>query len=836
MMVRLSSLARRLRSGPDKEHEMSYNRIAIATLFVLILLWQGQAFLEPALLVMALYVALSAAIMAHLLVCPAPSPTRRFLALSLDTTCMSWQSYLGGEAVAAFFPIYLWITFGNGFRFGLEALRSATLVTAIGSGIVFLATPYWRTQSHLAIGLWISLIVLPSYAGTLIRRLSKARQEAEAASEAKTLFLANVSHELRTPLTAIIGMGRILQDTPLNTEQRDMSETVQSAARSLLALIDDLLKLSRIDAGRLQIDRVQFDLPQVLASIRQLLMVEAKSKELEVSVHVAADVPLVLVGGERQLREVLTNLVSNAVKFTEAGGVLIAVWVSMETEEGLRLRFEVADTGIGIAPAAKAHIFDTFTQADSTIAGRYGGTGLGLAISKRLATALGGSLQVESRLGHGSSFRLDVPFDAASDAPPLDVGGRDVFLLASDGVGKRHLLEQLARLAVSVTEIDPGAVSGQLEEAMQGWPGPGQLDVPPVLIVCVDGLGWAPRRVDDMLTQCRAIVGPHVVFYTEHEGSVAPCIRWTCASSIVGRASVRHLATALHIASKQEAALHMEPPLTAIRPLRILVAEDNRVNQKVLTQLLGRAGHAAVLVEDGEAALDTLEANLGQFDVVLMDVNMPRMDGLEATKHYRFMAIDLPHLPIIGLTADATGEMARRCLQAGMDACLTKPFDVLDLLATLQRLAAPGKPAKEGLPRPTPLTHRPPKAVRSTGAVLDEVLLQSLLTLGGNAFVDELVVEFKQEAGTLVNALRVAVQHDELEKTYAHVHTLHGISANVGAQALVELCKAWQNHSVAQLGVQAGEFTSRICGELARVEDAFRVRQLDHRRTPGPGR
>ena len=826
----ISSLARRLRACPDKEHEMSFNRLAISTLFVLVLLWRGQAALEPALLGMALYVVLSTAVLAHILMRPAASPRRRFLALSLDTACMSWQSYVGGEAVAAFFPIYLWITFGNGFRFGLQALRSAMLVTAIGSGIVFLATPFWRTQSHLAIGLWISLLVLPAYAGTLIQRLSKARQEAEAASEAKTLFLANVSHELRTPLTAIIGMGRVLQDTPLNTEQRDMAETVQGAARSLLALIDDLLKLSRIDAGQLHIDRVKFGLPQLLVSIRQLLLVEAKAKGFEISIHVAADVPLVLIGGERELREILTNLVSNAVKFTETGGVLIAVWLNRQSEDGLRLRFEVADTGIGIDPAAKDHIFDTFTQADSTIAGRYGGTGLGLAISKRLATALGGSLQVESRLGRGSSFRLDAPFEPVPDTLPVAAAGREVVLLAPEGVGKQHLLVQLARLAVPVVDVDPGISSDQLAAALRDRLR--QSRATAVVLVCVDGLGWPSGTVEALLTQCRAVAGPHVVFCSESTGAVEPYVRWTCASTIGRRASVQHLAAALQVASKQEVTYRPERLAAAARQLRILVAEDNRINQKVLTQLLERAGHTMVLVEDGEAALDTLLENPDHFDLALMDVNMPRMDGLEATKHYRVMTMDLPHLPIVALTADATEEMAHRCREAGMDACLTKPFEPMHLLATLDRLASPGRPGEEK-PRPALQAHRPPKADAEAGAVLDDVLLQSLMSLGGNAFVDELVTEFKQEAGTLLDALRAAVERNEFEKTYAHAHTLQGISANVGARVLEELCRTWQGLGDAQLRIQADELTRRINVELARVGEAFRARQLDRRRTPG---
>lgn len=829
----ISYLSRRLKARSDKEHEMSFNRLIIATAFIMIMLWQRHPEMQTALLVMTLYVAVSTALLAHILVFPGASPVRRFVALCVDTICMSWQSYLGGESVAAFFPVYLWIIFGNGFRFGISALLNAVILTTLGFGVVIVTTQYWREQSNIAFGLWISLLVLPAYAGTLIQRLSKARQQAEEANEAKTMFLANVSHELRTPLTAIIGMGQLLQDTSQTAEQQDMLTTVQTAARSLLWLIDDLLKLARLDVGRLTIDRVKFDLPQLLNAVRRLLLVQANAKGLSISIHITPDVPLELVGGERQLREVLVNLVDNAIKFTDAGGVLVAVQLTERPEGGSWLLYEVVDTGVGIATGAKTHIFDTFTQADSTISARFGGTGLGLAISRRLASLLGGQLDVESSLGCGSSFRLVVPYESPSETEPFDLSNLAVCLLVAEGDGRRHLSAQFAELGVTVIDIDPRTALSQITATMDRWSAGKRTDSAPVLVIGAEGLGWAGDEMQAMLTDCAAI-GLHAVFVRNHTSATQPDIRWLCTSTIYVNAPTKHLAAALRAASVRGGPSRQEPLANIGRQLQILVAEDNGVNQKVLMKLLEKAGHNAVLVRDGDAAVETLVMHPGRFDAVLMDVNMPRLDGLEATKLYRCTAMGLPHLPIIGLTADATEEMASRCQKAGMDTCLTKPFDAVHLLATLQRLVTTNNAPQQQVSPSQDLLDKS-RSHQTGSKVLDEILLQSLVELGGEAFVSELIVDFQQEASDLIALLDAALQHDEFGQSYAHAHALQSMSSNMGACALVNLCEYWQRLTDVQMAAQADELARRADLELARVQEAFRVWQIERRRKSGLG-
>lgn len=814
---------------------MSFNRLTFSLIIVAVLLWNDGPTAKPALLIMGAHIGLALMVLTHIVVYPAASPTRRAFALLLDTAFLSWQLHAGGETVAAFFSIYLWITFGNGFRFGLPALRLSMLLTTVGFVIVVATTPFWSEQVHLSIGLGASLVILPAYAGTLIRRLSKARSEAEQANEAKTLFLANVSHELRTPLTAIIGMGRMLHESPLDAEQKEMTETVEGAAKSLLALIDDILQISSIDAGHLPSDEADFDLLELLASVRQLVIAQATAKGLQVAIHIAPDTPFRFAGGERRLRELLINLAGNAVKFTETGGVLVAVSASEPFDGVAKLTFEVVDTGIGITAEAQSRIFDTFTQADATIINRFGGTGLGLAISKRLALSLGGDLNVESVAGRGSTFRLVAALRTADPMAPASAG-TVVHVLAPDGATKTSLMQQLTAMSAVTTGFEPDAYPGPHASRPPATSGP-----KPVLIVCADEMGWSEPQRTEELKRLHSTAGLSIVLICSKSPADLAQLRWLCASVVVApslpeRVSPTQLRAAVQIASARPTQPVQVLPMVGDRVLRVLVAEDNKVNQRVLRTILEKAGHDVVVVDDGEAALDMLETPDVPFDIVLMDVNMPRMDGLEATKLYRFMALGLPHLPILALTADATDQMERRCHQAGMDECLTKPVQPMRLLEVIQNLGRPGprQPKTSGA-----VSHivdhprfRPPPPT-----ILDDQLLQSLTDLGGEDFVAELLGQFMQEAAVVVTELNETVARAEFEAIHSRVHALQSMAANIGARALVELCTSWQALGHAELVEQAPSLASRASTELTNIERIFLARCAGREpRSPGLSR
>lgn len=811
-----------LRDRPDREHEMSFNRLAFGIIIVTFMLLSGSSGTEDALVTMGIFIVLAIGIVLHLIWQPGISNPRRFCALLLDSVFMGWQLHIGGEPVAVIFPIYLWVTFGNGFRFGLGWLRVAMLVTAASFAVVGISTEFWRTQPHLTIGLFLGLLALPLYAGTLIRRLSLARQQAEKASQAKTMFLASVSHELRTPLNAIIGMGGLLRDTSLSTEQLEMAVTVQTAGKSLLSMIDQILDLSRIDAGRMPTEQVAFNLMDLLRETRAMVLAQAHAKGLAVVCHVSLETPLQVSGSRHQLGEILLNLMGNAVKFTDAGTILLAVDVAPGVNGHVRLLFEVADTGIGIAPEAQSKIFDSFTQADPTIFNRFGGTGLGLSIAKRLVTLVGGDLTVESTLGQGTSFRFGVDMVAGTPDPADPLADFSVLLFANGAATAPEMAGRLHGLQLPVVIVDTlnevmSRLSHRADDAARRQ----------ILLVSENGEGESLETIAVLL---RTI---------DQAGEIAPVLlraqdkghdqdhqklRWNFATIVSPFLPDPDIVAALRIASGTrlgwerllEAAEEGVPALS--RALHILVADDHRINQRVIGKILDRAGHTYHIVEDGEAALEALEDD-GRFDLVLMDINMPKMDGLEATKMYRFMALGQLHLPIVALTADVTAEMAKRCLEAGMDVCITKPVEPARLLELIGRLTSGTTHQRSGTI--VALTDHPRFRQNAVGA-LDSHILATLAELGGPAFVTSLLEEFMTEAQATVRHLGEAVRKSDMIAFRSHSHALRSSAVNVGALALGKLCDTWEQLKISELTGQASQVVTQASAELERIRDSLR--------------
>ncbi len=833
----LGFLKSRLRNRPDGEHEMVVNRVVISALILLYLAGAamfGVVIPREAVILTTLFFGISFAFLAHMLYQPGVSVPRRVVAMFSDLGFLSWGIHAGDEALSLLYPIFLWIIFGNGFRFGLKYLFGSMLVAVAGFSAVVATTEYWAHHPKLAYGLIGGLVILPLYAATLIKKLQAAKNEAEQANKAKSLFLASVSHEFRTPLNAVIGMSDMLRDTRLNAEQLDMTQTIRGSARALLAQINDILNYSRIEAGQMPDQSVDFDLHGVMGQVRSMLVAQAKEKGVRLSLHIASDMPFVLHGNSRALHDVLTNLTANAVKFTERGNITIAAGMVEQKDGFARVRFEVTDTGIGIAEASREKIFQSFTQADETIVDRFGGTGLGLAIVKQLVERQGGTIGVDSKPGEGSTFWFELAYricanETASVIP--DLSDARVILLARNGDNATQI-EQLLANSGATLEVarSPGQACDQL--ALPEASGIRRS------IVIVDEAQLQPdlATVGTTLNKMHAGMNVSVVLLSADpvSGMLPLPLRFDFVSSLAMPTEPRQLAAALRIAKASDAAGIDEDGDIArsqsARKLSILVADDNRTNQKVIGKILERAGHDVSIVDNGEQALDAMQAKI--FDIALMDVNMPVLNGIEATKLHRFASLGKPRLPIVALTADATPETKQRCEEAGMDACVIKPIEPARLLNIVESIVGERPVSDEQAFAESETVKRitsHPKFKSSEASSIDVRALTDLEALGGAKFVDELIADFNRDTESLLAELKQSAKAGDVAAFREQLHAMRSGAANIGARRIYKMCLAWRHIGERELEIRGGDYLAKLGTEFDSVSGAL-IAYSEHRR------
>jgi len=797
-------------SDPETEQALVRVFIGLSLLLLFCIPWSSEdkfhlLLSSPINIIILTATTFAIIILVLILMFPKVSKSRRVFGIFLDLIALSLLMGMSAEQAVYLFVFYLWVILGNGFRFGINYLYTSLIIGVIGFSMVITWNDYWQKHMQIAISLLLVITLIPLYSIFLINKLFTAISMAEKANQAKSRFLANMSHELRTPLNGVLGLSDLLRETKLEREQRNLVNTMHSSAKILLGLIEKVLDISKIEAGKIIISKQPIDLHSIINSVIAMQQVIAKTKHLVLTYKINSNVPFLLKGDQQYLRQVLVNLIGNAIKFTDQGSIHLHIYKVSEKDDNTVLRFDIKDTGIGIENELLEHVFDDFTQLGVATQRHIGGSGLGTTISKELVELMGGKIGVQSELNKGSTFWFELPFTILPNTYLEKIDNHLLILATKENKERIQSFLSIWNLSADYVESPLQALTMlQKAEAIEK-----NYKIMIVDRQCLSEL-TAEAFVD--LLKSKAIfnhlslvlLNPAENDDIHHFSSVITDLndKRTLFNAI-------HSAQHINVDSKIISLSDFYKNQTGAKSLNILIAEDNRVNQQVLSGILKQAGHSVIIVDDGEQALQVIAKDFEKIDLLIVDKNMPKCSGDEVIKALHFMETG-NKLPIIMLTADATPEARELADELGINEFLTKPVDSHDLLQKIVTISKSITKENSHLFSSIVSSDKVQHESKNSNCSLDKEnvwcnpqKLHDLFLLDNDIdFIGHLIDAFIEDGDKHIQVIRKAIKDDYLQYRES-LHALKGSSSDLGAYKLSEICLKGEAYKPYDIGTGA---------------------------------